>query len=385
MSVESRIRELIKENIFYISQNNGNGDFELEKMPIINKNMVLDDYDRICIDKGNVALISTSGTTGQPFVVKWAERDYIISNMYTWRWRKKWYNILPSDKYCTFHINTEEGMPEMMIRNNGRTLSLGRYVFSEEVISRYISAIHEFEPKWILGPISLIYILFREMKKKGEVLSTLEYVELNGEYVSVEMYNEIVQLCNVHVGNLYGATEFNGIAMRCPYGKMHVLEQNVFIENECKGEVSDIIVSGLTNTVMPLIRYDLGDIGLVIDDMDCPCGKHGKVLELKYGRKSEIIRNSDGDIINAAIFSTLVYKLNIENNVAMQYCVDIRKEKFVLQILINEKFYNYACKQVPWMKRELLKFGINYDIELYTRIEDILDKNSKFEYIKFSE
>lgn len=382
MSIDDKIVKLISNNSFYQSLYNGIEDITLDKLPIINKAVVLSNYDKICTDKHNTLSISTSGTTGQPLVVRWSERDYIYSNLYTWKLRKKWYDITPADKFCTFHVDTERGLAEMSILNDGRTLSLGKYCYSGEVINRYVNAMKEFEPRWILGPASLVYILFKKMREKKIVISSLKYVELNGEYVSVEMYREIMSLSNVKVGNLYGSTEFNGIAFLCPYGNMHILNQNVYVENEHRGQNSNIIITGLSNTIMPLIRYDIGDLGLVKDDVQCPCGQYSKVLEITYGRNSEVITNNDDDSINSSAFSTLVYRLNRENNVVIQYCVDIRETGYVLQLLVTEAAYNSVKRQIPWMKRELQRFGIVFEIELYTQMEDIIDGSGKFVFVK---
>ena len=381
MSIENRIITLIKDNAFYQEYYKSVTDIKFHELPIINKEIVLSEYDKICMDKERTMSISTSGTTGKPLVMKWRERDYIYSNLYTWKLRKKWYNIAPNDKFCTFHVDTEKGLSEMCILNNGRTLSFGKYCYSDDVITRYVKTMKEFDPRWILGPVSLIYILLKKMKEKNIELSSLQYIELNGEYVSKEMYEEIKRLSNVKVGNLYGSTEFNGIAFLCPCGNMHVLEQNVYVENIQYSKETHIIITGLCNTVMPLIRYDIGDIGAV-REIKCQCGQHGKTINIEYGRMSEVIKTKGEECISASAFGTLVYRLNIMNRVVLQYCIDVRDSRYVLQLLVTEAGYKNVCRQIPWMKRELQRFGIFFDIEVYTKMEDILDESGKFSFIK---
>ena len=380
MTINNKISKLIKDNQFYTEIYGDTGAL-IDELPVISKKQVVDGYDKICANTEGTIAISTSGTTGYPLVVRWTERDYTISNFYTWKLRQKWYGVNPSSKFCTFHVDSEYGMQDVVLLNNGRTLSLGKYNYSDLIIDKYIGAMAEFCPEWILGPVSIVYLILERMNKTGANIGSLRYIELNGEYVSDEMYEEIRKLSGAEVGNLYGSTEFNGIAMRCPYGRMHVLENNVYVENEKPGNVSNIIVTGLVNSVMPLIRYDLGDVGLVFDG-ECPCGCSGKEILIKYGRQTEVICNSKGEKINSSVFSSLLYRLNCENRVAIQYCIDIRDPILVLQILVNPQYINYVKRQIPWMKRELVKFGINYDIEIFPDIKDMLNSEGKFTFIK---
>ena len=385
MSIEKKIARLIKNNGFYQSIYKNTSEIVIDQLPIINKEMVISNYDSICTNKHSAISVSTSGTTGQPIVIRWSKSDYIFSNLYTWKLRKKWYDISPDDKFCTFHVDTVYGMAEMSILNDGRTLSLGKYNLSEDILDRYINAMKEFEPKWILGPVSLIFIIFNRMKEKNIIISSLRYIELNGEYVSEHIYKEIVSLCKVKVGNLYGATEFNGIAFMCPFGNMHVLEQNVYIENKHIGKISNFIITGLCNSIMPLIRYDIGDSGLVKENVKCLCGLHGKTLEISYGREAEVVKAKDNSIINASAFGALIYQLNIEKTVVLQYCVDIRETGYVLQLLVNKSAYCSVCNKKKWMKQQLQKFGIHFDIEIFIDMKDILDGRNKFTFIKKNE
>lgn len=380
--ISDKLIQIIGRNRFYSSLYEGKDINDFDSLPIIDKELVNEHYDEICTEVNDTFSIATSGTTGIPLFIRWTKRDYTVSNMYTWRLRKKWYNITPANKFCTFHVDTEYGMNDIVILNGDRTLSLGKYNYTDKTLEKYVRAINEFEPEWMLGPASLIYILLKKSLAMDEQFNSIRYIELNGEYVSNEMYEEIAKLSEALVGNLYGATEFNGIAMRCPCGKMHVLDKNVFVENKERGQVSDLIITGLVNTRMPFIRYNIGDIGLVTDYADCECGIRSMGIDLTYGRKSEIIKFEREKKINVSIFSSLIYRLNLEERIALQYCVDIRGEKCVLQILVNDGCLAKAKRQMAWMKRELRKFDIDYDIELFTKLEEMLADNGKFVFCK---
>ena len=234
-------------------------------LPILDKHNVIQNYDDIIdthIIKRDIKALTTSGTSGKPIRINWLNSDYIKSNFYTWNLRRKWYNIFPSDKFCTFHSSLTDGkssvIQDVLLYGNGRILSFGRYLYSEQILKKYVILMQKFKPKWILGQPSVIYILAQYIKNNNISINSIRYIELNGEYVDNSILNAIREVFNVPVSNLYGAVEFNGIALTCPHGNMHIINNNVYVENIKKDSISQIIVTGLVNRYMPLIRYNIG-------------------------------------------------------------------------------------------------------------------------------
>jgi len=72
------------------------------------------------------------------------------------------------------------------------------------------------------------------------------------------------------------------------------------------GEAGNIIVTLLTNYTMPLIRYKIGDIG-ILSEKNCQCGRELPLLEKIVGRISGRFKNKFGDFINAGLFYSLFY------------------------------------------------------------------------------
>jgi phenylacetate-CoA ligase len=81
----------------------------------------------------------------------------------------------------------------------------------------------------------------------------------------------------VHIS--YGLNEIGKVAMRCSAGRYHVHTELCFVEivdenaRPCApGEVGHLLVTGLRNFAMPLIRYDSGDLAEA-GGGECPCGR----------------------------------------------------------------------------------------------------------------
>ena len=109
---------------------------------------------------------------------------------------------------------------------------------------------------------------------------TLKYIELNGEVVTEFAKKRIKSFFNIPIANMYGANEVNGIALECPNGHMHILEQNVFVDiRKDNHNNNTILVTSLKNTVTPIINYDLGDL-VELDYIDCKCGERGRIVKI---------------------------------------------------------------------------------------------------------
>ncbi len=90
----------------------------------------------------------------------------------------------------------------------------------------------------------------------------------------------VEKIFQVPVNENYGLNEIGVVASRCPEGgRYHVHAEHCLVEVvdddgiPCsEGEVGRIVVTGLTNSAMPLIRYDSGDLAVQLSG-PCPCGR----------------------------------------------------------------------------------------------------------------
>jgi phenylacetate-CoA ligase len=132
----------------------------------------------------------------------------------------------------------------------------------------------------------------------------LRFMWLAGEGCSPSFRNRLEQRWGCLVLYLYGALEAAPIAFECHQkGGYHVANGHVFVEVVDRktgepvpaGEIGMIVVTDLTRSASPMIRYQTGDMGF-IDDKKCQCG-----LELPR----MVLRGRDEDqvIIREAAYS----------------------------------------------------------------------------------
>ncbi len=110
--------------------------------------------------------------------------------------------------------------------------------------------------------------------------------------------------------NEYGAVEAGIIAFECPARKWHIFADNLILEivdADDKG-VGKVVVTPLLNLSMPLVRYDLGDVGRIIEGK-CDCGRTLPLFELSQGRISDVIETPRGKQASTDFFDFMAKSL----------------------------------------------------------------------------
>jgi len=104
------------------------------------------------------------------------------------------------------------------------------------------------------------------------------------------------------VTNIYSAREVGHIAMRCSEGTFHINEEYLLVEQEENSSeglenTGELLVTTLDPTVMPFLRYRMGDVG-TLTRRACECGRTLLVLDELKGRTGEIFKTRDGRMIS---------------------------------------------------------------------------------------
>lgn len=316
-------------------------DIQTKSLDILNS-----DYHNLDINALKVA--RTSGSTGQPLEVFWSSDEMMRSNLCLWRLRKKYYNIFPNSKCASFHsILYNKSIPmdagQIEILNNGVNISFSKFFLEETDIGLYLHEMEIFGVEWLLIQPSIAQKLYDYLNKRGTKLPPkIKYIELNGENISKAAEKRFRDFFEVNVANLYGANEVNAIAYECPFGHMHILEDNVLVQLY-NAEIGDketsgnIVVSSLTNSVFPLVGYDLGD-KVCVENLSCPCGNPAKVIREVYGRKSDEIE-VNGKSIDPFCLTYCVENINSRfGNPIRQFKVVFSNNELVLLLEIYSKY-----------------------------------------------
>jgi phenylacetate-CoA ligase len=336
------------------------------KFPILSRETLINEFENILdkeyryLKRKELQLIQTSGSTGQIVNVLWHPAELMQSNMCLWRYRKKWYDIIPANKQCSFVSGTQIGSTittsnDSFISRVNNRLDLCVISFNDNTLKKYYEAISEFKPDWIYSSPSAL-LLFVEYCKKNKLkkISSLKYIELATEQVMNSTYNYIKDYFNVPVSIMYGAKEVNGIALSCPYdNKLHVIQDNVFVEQT---EQNEILVTSLKNKIFPIIRYKLGDIVEI-----CYNSSTGEqIIDVIKGRIRQLsyVDNESGITVAAITNALLVANARL-GDPFLQYKIFEKNHKFTIAIYLKNEYKNWKSS----IEKEIISCCMKYDID----------------------
>lgn len=286
------------------------------KIPIVDKKeMVCAETDIVPFqifdspERDQIVREISSGSTGLCLEVLWNRRDLISSMSSLWDSRKDFYEILPEDKNCDFYMYPENFEEELSEENRGLVLGFSMLDLNSRKIEEIYQIIWDYQPKWLLLQPSMAKVLADYVhKNNGKPIPSLKMIELTGEMVSQKQRRYIEEVFQCKTVELYGCAEAKAIAYECPEGHLHLMEDNVFVEimdgekELPEGQEGDIVITSLSNSVMPFVRYRIGDRGKICSEK-CTCGHKGRILELTRGRENDMIQVEDDIDVPAYDFS----------------------------------------------------------------------------------
>lgn len=315
----------------------------------------------------------TSGSSGTYLDILWDKADYQRSLLPLYLLRRKYYGISPEDRLAFFFTPGIESEDVLVIDNQ---LGFSKRFLNYENLGAWYDKFISFKPVWMILQPSTAVIICNFIKNNGlAVPETISYIEFSGETLHEDVRKMVEDMFGCKTANQYGATEFNSIAYECPYGNMHVLTSNVYLEiideagnvisdtNNIKRDTyGDVLLSSNTNKAMRLEHYKIGDKAKLIHSSSCSCGNKKPILELMSGRANDFISLG-------AVDRTSSYAL-----VQIMDDVNTITDGAILQFYAEQKAYDKIYLKL-FTDDEVVKEEILYAIE-QAKYNSILDKFS---------
>lgn len=308
------------------------------ELPIVEKSILKSNAQSFFSDEfliENLIIERTSGSSGNILNVFWDKSSRIRSLLSLWDERKK-YGILPTSKACFFHTiydikigdNKIITSPSIVYKDDNNVISFSKLDFGYNSLLKYYNSITEHKTEWIMCHPITMYLFTKFMKSNNlSPFKTLKLIELTGEVLCDKERKFIEEYHKVPVVNHYGMRECNGIAYECPYGNMHLLDRNVYMEicddwgnPKATGEKGIIYVTNLTNHAMPIIKYKTDDSGIIYNKK-CQCGKE-QIFKIINGRNNDFLYLDKHTFLEGNIFFYVIEYINCYyENVISQFKV----------------------------------------------------------------
>jgi phenylacetate-CoA ligase len=164
-----------------------------------------------------------------------------------------------------------------------------------------IETLARIEPQILYGYVSGLIMLGKMVKEYNiKIRPKIKSIITTSETLDPFYKKKLEEVFEVEIFNRYGSRELGNIMQDCErHEGLHINTEIAFVElikengePANPGERGRIIVTNLTNYVMPFIRYDTGDVGIAGDE--CSCGRGFPLLKKVEGRSSEAIFTASG-------------------------------------------------------------------------------------------
>ena len=160
--------------------------------------------------------------------------------------------------FSNFTSKTARTMDTTLFVNQARI----PFLLTESELARMADEILEWSPLFLdLDPVhGAWFALYCD--RNGIQFPSVKFILCSYEFVSVVHRTILQRVFSVPVFNLYGSTETGHLLMENERGEMKASLENVFYEvvNSDERGIGDLVVTTLTNEVMPLVRYCIGDL-----------------------------------------------------------------------------------------------------------------------------
>jgi phenylacetate-CoA ligase len=138
-----------------------------------------------------------------------------------------------------------------------------------------------------------------------------------------------------------------------------------------------ILATTLKNYAMPLIRYDTGDLGNIIEDI-CSCGRGSRLLKEVIGRDKELLVTPGGKSVHgAAFYNNMIAEFKDANNIIECQIIQRKKDSLIFNMVCSDDFDQTQLEGI----REIVMKKNGWDVEFRFVDEIERTKAGKYKFI----
>jgi phenylacetate-coenzyme A ligase PaaK-like adenylate-forming protein len=314
----------------------------LAELPIIDKPMVMANFDRLVTDRrlkladltahlnglvrdsyylDEYRVLATAGTSGFRGVFVFDRRVWGIELANALRWHRLMGitpRLFPRQKISAIGADSPVHVSARLTASGNVGLFRLQLLEATMPIEALVAALNAFQPEALLSYSSLAAILAEE-QRAGRLSVAPRVISTHSELLTEEMARKIERAWGIKPFNHYGLTELSTFGAECErHCGMHMLD-DLFIaevvDNAYRpvepGQVGQrLLLTNLYNFAQPLIRYEVSDM-LALAPEPCLCGRPFPLISSISGRAEEVVRLAARDGREIAV-SPLVFSAAIE-------------------------------------------------------------------------
>jgi len=341
--------------------------------------------------KRNIYVGKTSGSSGEPFIFAKDRFCHALSwagfqDRYQWHGidlnkslQARFYGI-PLDLYGNLQ---ERFKDRISLRRRFNIFDL-----SDRKMEVFLDRFQKSKFDYINGYTSAILLFAKFLKSRKlqlkEVCPSLKLCIVTSERLFKEDKELIESATGVPVINEYGASEVGLIAFEDKNKNWIVNSEDLYVEildenNKPvpNGQEGRVVITSLYNLAHPMIRYDIGDTG-ILSEKSTP---KTPVLQKLIGRTNDVARLANGKLVPGLTFYYVTKTIiedngNIKEFVIAQTAPDKFKIDYVSEIAFTES-------QIERILRAIEKY-VGEDLKVLFERKEVLDRDKSGKLKQFT-
>jgi len=217
----------------------------------------------------------------------------------------KWLKVLFINGYSLFDKVMSLKVPDRMDRMVSavqqigmfRRLQMSSLLPPEQIVETFLA----FHPQAIYGSCSILKLMALELKRRLQKPVKMKLLMQHGELVSRATRILCHEQFGIELLDAYGSVEMGVMAYETfARDGLHLCEDLTYFEfiddygePVLPGESGRVVVTDLTSTCMPFIRYDQGD-RVVFEEVEDKRGQRVRRITKIFGRNDDRMYFSDG-------------------------------------------------------------------------------------------
>lgn len=348
---------------------------DLRKIPPTTRSDVVSNFPSGIVSKG-IDLSKcderhTSGSTDTPVKVIFDSRDQAFRIAVFFR------AMMECGYRVTDKLTTVSYRDEKMAQWFQRLGLLRRQnIQSMAPVDQVVQMLREYKPDVLYSYASYLVNVTKKLRDEGKGDVEPRIIFSHAELLDKMTRDLVRDAFGREVLDTYGSVEFMRLAWECPERSGYHIDADGYIlefvrddENVSSGERGEILVTNLDAYAMPLIRYEIGDCGVPVDDL-CPCGRGLPMMKCLEGRRDDFIVLPDGNLVSPRRASTSVWRVL---GVDKYRIIQRRKDLVVLELVGGQGFSENTLAQASDGLRQVLGSDVRVAVEI---VDDIPTEKS---------
>jgi len=359
---------------------------DINKIPLTTKEEIRNNYPNNIlaenINLSNCKIWNTSGSTGIPLNIAYDKKadDFakaILLRSYLGNGLKYF------DKWCVIgspDYRNEKPKGYDYLQKAGFFSPFYISVFTP--LEKKIQMLEKFKPRVIDSLPTDLFLVARYIDKHNIKSIKPKVITTNGEILDDYIKKYVQDLFGIEISDMVGCFELRRTAWECPNHEgyhididsvvMEFLKDGEEVETENEGK---IVYTGLYNYAMPIIRYDIGDVGIPSQEM-CSCGRGLPLMKMIGGKHMDFLVTLDDDLISPHVPKEFLMKVP---GVEMFKLTQLSKDILVISIVNNINYTDKSNSMIIDGLRKILKGDINIKINF---VKEIKRKKNKYKVIE---